>query len=477
MSAPNWNPCLSADQSFFAAPIHCGCNCSASARLQLRSASMRLGPLGRSAFNFLNDQAYRRLVSSTQFDSDRSPFNGAGNWHGSEQVTAWYDQWGNITYSGQRSRNWRSDSTHFTLGNSPVIARGSYSQTATIDEHGCLQGSWQFSGTTLKGTAYNAGSAVQGQQVVASRCDAYDCVGCGFPTINITATQWDENWACSNSPNARPGSYTHSRTLSEEITADDIIATIDATLPAIDSLPWEAHVLGVIRRIDYSNTCQGSIGDTMLDLQNELSALQQAASEASDQVTDYQQQLSEAQNALDEYSSEWQSDHLTWQTEKVARCHHEDTMEETAFAELEGRVFARAARTRQLISNVCGLKSMVADAEAVQAVADHFVTIKQNAITNVDQRWQPMLEAGSIALDGEFEQMPYWIDKGHAQARVKLELDHPAQGEGETYRCTCGTDSSDIMVPAGECIAYGEPFTFTLETPYGVKIENITAPP
>lgn len=460
--------------------MHCGCNCSASAGLQLRSASMRLGPLGHWSFNFLNDKAYRRLVSSTQFDSSRSPLNGAGNWHGSEQVTAVYDQWGNITYSGNRTRSWSEQSVHF-VWKGVVMQSGQYSESATIDEHGCLQGTWQFNGIRLNGTPYSDGGSITGKQTVASRCDAYDCpagIGCGFPTINITATQWTENWSCSNSPNARPGSYTHSRTLSEEVTANDIIATIDAALPAITSVPWGGDVLGVIRRIGYTNTCEGTLGDTLTDLQNELAALQQSASDASTYVADYQQQLSDAQTTLDDYAGEWQADHQAWKTEKVARCLGEGTMDGTAFAELEGRVFARAWQTGLFNSDVCGLKAALADAEAVQSVANHFVTRKQDAIANVNQRWQPMPEAGGIySFEGVSDQMPYWIDKGHAQARVKVELNHPAQGSGETYRCTCGTDSFNITVPTGECIAYGPPFTFTLDTPYGVEIENITAPP
>ena len=460
--------------------MHCGCNCSASARLQTRSASMRLGPLGHRAFNFLNDKAYRRLVSSTQFDSSRSPLNGAGNWFGSEQVTAVYDQWGNITYSGQRTRSWSEQSVHF-LWKGVLMVSGQYSESATIDEHGCLQGTWQFNGIRQNGIPYNDGGSIEGKQTVASRCDAYDCpagIGCGFPTINITATQWTENWTCSNSPNARPGSYTHSRTLSEEVTTNDIIATIDAALPAITSVPWGGDVLGVIRRIGYTTNCEGTLGDTLTDLQNELAALQQAASDASNYVADYQQQLSDAQNALGDYAGEWQADHQAWQAEKVARCLGEGTMDGSAFTELEGRVFARACQIGQLNATVCGLKAALADAEAVQSVAYHFVTLKQDAIANVNQRWQPMPEAGGIySFEGVSDQMPYWIDKGHAQARVKVELNHPAQGSGETYRCTCGTDSFNITVPTGECIAYGPPFTFTLDTPYGVEIENITAPP
>jgi hypothetical protein len=486
MAEPNWNPCLNAAQSFFAATTLCGCYCNASARLQIRSASMRLGPIGHHAFNFLNDGAYRNMVSSTQYNSSRSPMNGTGAWSGSEQVDAAYDEWGNLTYSGQRTRNWNDSSTHFTFGNSPVLVQGTYSETATINEHGCLQGSWQFNGTTLGGLPYSTSGTVQGRVWAASRCDAgfypdrYDCgsgIGCNFPVIILSATQWNETWQCSNSPNGRPGSYTHARTLSQEVTAQDIISTMTAALPDIASIPWEAHVLGVIRRIDYSNTCEGSLGETMTELQNELSALQQSASDANTQVTDYQQQLSEAQNALSGYSGEWQADHVAWQAEKVARCRHEGTMDEVAFSELEERVFARASRTRQLISDVCGLKATLADAEAVKTVADYFVSRKNAAISAVNQRWQLMLEAGSVALEGTFDQMPSWIDKGRAQARVKIELSHPAQGLGETFRCTCGGGSFDITVPAGECIAYGEPFTFTSDTPYGVELENITAPP
>ena len=482
MAEPNWNPCLNAAQNFFASNALCGCNCTASAQLQTRSASMRLGAIGHHAFNFLNDQAYRSLVTSTQYNSSRSPMNGTGAWTGSEQVNALYDQWGNITYSGQRTRNWSDSSTHFTFGNSPVLVQGSYSENATIDEHGCLQGSWQFNGTTLGGLPYSTSGSVQGKVWATTRCDDgyYECgagIGCNFPAINITATQWNETWQCSNSPNGRPGSYTHARTLSQEVTAQNILSTMAASLPDITSIPWEAHVLGVIRRIGYSNTCEGPLGETVAELQNELNALQQSASDAGTQVTDYQQQLSEAQNALNGYAGEWQADHLAWQTEKVARCRNEGTMDEVAFAELEERVFARASRTSQLISNVCGLKAALADAEAVKTVADYFVSRKNAAISAVNGRWQPMLEAGSVAMDGIFDELPSWIDQGHAQARVKVELSHPAQGLGETFRCTCGGQSFDITVPAGECTAYGPPFTFTSDTPYGVEIENITAPP
>ncbi len=481
MAPPDWNPCLSAAQSFFAATTLCGCNCpSASARLQTRSASMRLGAIGHHAFNFLNQQSYRSLVTSTEFHSSRSPLNGAGNWHGSEQLTSVYDQWGNITYSGQRTRSWSEQSFHF-LWKGVVIKSGQYYESATIDEHGCLQGTWQFNGIRLNDAPYSDGGSIEGKQPVASRCDAYDCpagIGCGFPTVNITATQWTENWSCSNSPNARPGSYSHSRALSEEVTATDIIATINAALPAITSLPWEAHVLGVIRRVGYSNTCEGALGDTLADLQNELAALRQSASDASRQADSYKQQLSDAQQALSDYMGEWQEDHTAWQSEKVARCRNQGGMNDTLFAELEDRVFARAGRTQQLTSAVCNLKAALADAEAVKAVADYFVMLKQNAINAASQRWQPMLEAGGIySFEGVSDQMPYWIDRGHAQARVKLELNHPAQGIGEIFRCTCGGQLFDITVPDGECIAYGPPFTFTSDTPYGVEIENITAPP
>ncbi len=479
MAEPDWNPCLNAEQNFFAATALCGCNCpSASARLQTRSASMRLGAIGHHAFNFLNQQSYRSLVTSTEFHSSRSPLNGAGNWHGSEQVTAVYDQWGNITYSGQRTRSWSEQSVHF-LWKGVLMVSGQYFESATIDPHGCLQGTWQFSGIQNGGTPYNDGGSIEGKQTVASRCaDVYDCpagVGCGFPTVNITATQWTENWACSNSPNARPGSYTHEQTLSQEVTAQDILGTIAATLPAITSLPWEAHVLGVIRRVGYSNTCEGALGDTLADLQNELAALRQSASDASRQADSYQQQLSDAQKALDDYASEWQADHAAWRSEKVARCRNQGGMNDTLFAELEGRVFARAGRTQQLTSAVCNLKATVADAEAVKAVADYFVTLKQNAINSASQRWQPMLEAGGIySFEGVSDQMPLWIDQGHAQARVKLVLDYPAQGLGETFRCTCGSHSFDLTVPAGECIAYGEPFTLTLNMSQAVTIKNIT---
>ena len=482
MAEPNWNPCLNAPQAFFASNALCGCYCNASARLQTRSASMRLGPIGHPAFNFLNDQAYRSMDTSTQYNSSRSPLNGVGAWTGSEQVNAMYDEWGNITYSGQRTRNWDDSSTHFTFGNSPVLVQGRYSETATIDEHGCLQGSWEFNGTTRRGLPYSNSGSVQGRVWAAARCDDgyYECgagIGCNFPAINITATQWNETWQCSDSPNGRPGSYTHERTLSQEVTAQNILSTMAASLPDITSIPWEAHVLGVIRRIGYSNTCEGPLGETVAELQNELNALQQAASDAGTQVTDYQQQLSEAQNALNGYAGEWQADHLAWQTEKVARCRNEGTMDEEAFADLEGRVFARVSRTRQLISDVCGLKATLADAEAVKTVADYFVSKKMAAISAINQRWQCMLEAGSVAMEGTFDQMPSWIDQGRAQARVKVELSYPAQGQGETFRCTCGGGSFDITVPAGECIAYGPPFTFTSDTPYGVEIENITAPP
>ena len=57
---------------------------------------------------------------------------------------------------------------------------------------------------------------------------------------------------------------------------------------------------------------------------------------------------------------------------------------------------------------------------------------------------------------------------------MKLELDYPAQGLGESFRCTCGSHSFDITVPAGECIAYGEPFTLTLNMSQAVTIKNIT---
>jgi hypothetical protein len=444
---------------------------------------MRLGPIGHAAFNFLNDLAYRSLVSSTQYQSSRSPLNGAGSWSGSEQVNALYDQWGNITWSGQRTRSWNDTQTHFTFGSSPVLKSGSYSESATIDEDGCLHGTWQFSGITLNDLPWSTSGMVEGRVWAAARCDDgnYECgagIGCSFPAVNITATQWDESWHCSNSPNGRPGSYTHARTLSHEVTTQDVIGSIEEALPDVTSLPWGTHVEAVLRRIDYSNDCEGASGDTMATLQAELEALQQAAQSAAESLADYQQQLGDAQQALSDYLAEWQQDHLAWQAEKKARCDGEGQMNETTFAELEERVFAKAQTVTTYHATIGGWKAAVSDAEAVKSTADYFVTLKQNAIAAVNGRWQPMLEAGgAYGWEGEEDQMPLWIDKGHAQARVKIQLGYPAQGIGETFRCTCGSEEFEITVPAGEYIAFGPAFTYTPDTPTLVEIENITPPP
>jgi hypothetical protein len=483
MAAPQWNSCLSAAQRFFAPPAGCGCACVAAATLQTRSASMRLGPIGHAAFNFLNDLKYRSLVSSTQYNSSRSPLNGAGSWTGNEQIDALFDPWGNVSYSGQRTRNWNDTRTHFSFGGSPVLKSGTYSEFATVDEDGCLHGTWQFSGVTLDNLPWSTSGTVEGRVWAAGRCDDgyYECgagIGCDFPAINLTATQWDESWQCANSPNGRPGSHTHARTLAQEVTTQDVIGSIEEALPDITSVPWGAHLEAVIRRIDHSSDCEGAQGDTMATLEAELAALQQAAQSATDSLDEYQQQLEDAQQALSDYLAQWQQDHLAWQAEKQARCVGEGEMSDNAFAELEERVFSKAQVVTTHHATVGGWQAAVSDAEAVKATADYFVTLKQNAIAAVNGRWQPTLEAGgAYGWEGQDNQMPLWIDKGHAQARVKIELGHPAQGTGEVFRCTCGSESFDITVPAGEYVAYGPAFTYTPDTPGSVELENITQAP
>gem|GEM_PF-4297504 len=444
---------------------------------------MRLGPIGHAAFNFLNELKYRSLVSSTQYQSSRSPMNGAGSWTGNEQIDALFDPWGNLAYSGQRTRNWTDTQTHFSFGSSPVLKSGTYSESATVDEDGCLHGTWQFSGVTLNDLPWSTSGSVEGRVWAAARCDDgyYECgagIGCNFPAINVGATQWNESWQCINSPNGRPGSYTHARTLSQEITTQDVISTIEEALPDITSVPWGAHVEAVIRRVDYSSDCEGALGDTMATLEAELGALQQAAQSTTESLDEYQKQLEDAQQALSDYLAQWQQDHLAWQAEKKARCDGEGNMSESAFAELEERIFGRAQALTMHHTTIGGWQAAVSDAEAVKAAADYFVTLKQNAISAVNGRWQPMLEAGgAYGWEGQDNQMPLWIDKGHAQARVKIELSYPAQGLGETFRCTCGSQSFDITVLAGEYVAHGPAFAYTPDTPGWVELENITPPP
>lgn len=481
MAAPNWNPCLSAAQQFFAPATFCGCNCNASARLERRSAGGQLGPFGHAAFNFLNGETYRRLDSSTQYDSSKSPSpsNQTGSWSGTEQVSAVFDAWGNITYSGSRTRSWSR--SHSFVYNGITMSSGQYSESATIDQHGCLQGSWQFNGIrSSNGLPYSDSGSVTGKQTVAARCaEAYDCpagIGCSFPTVNITATQWTETWSCSGSPNARPGSYSHSRTLSEPVTAQDLINTLTSALPVITSLPWEAHGAIVRRRIGYSNSCEGASGDTMTTLQWELDALQQSAGDAGSVVTNYQQQLSDTQQALNDYLAEWETDKLAWQAEKLARCQGPGGMNGTQFAELEERVGDHPFYLNFYHRNVSDSKVGLADAQAVKAAADYFVTLKQTAMSAVNNRWQPMLEAGGGWPEGEVID-DLWVTVGRAQARVVVELEYPAKGAGETFRCVVAGQDFDITVAAGEYIAYGPPFSLTDWLSYVNSITNTTHVP
>lgn len=457
-----WNPCASAPRRWFAPPPLCGCCGSPGWSIQTRSVFMRAYPVGWMDYLPYDDplRFFAVQTSSLVFHSNHGPYNGSGSWDATENFDGTFDEWGNITFDVTWSEEW-----HDSFFSPPSDPRNHYVSSTTIDEDGCMSGS------------------ESGYQAVASLRSRYDCptgAGCTYHGETRSKTNCDESDSCT--PTSGPGAiWTFERhlELTEERLPADSIATIDGLLPDVTTLPWGASQSGVVRRFKPESACAyPGVWEDTSTLDDELAALEDYASAAAADVATAEAALSDAEDALSDYLAEWSTKHSAWQAEKAARCNGEGALTVEEWADLEGFVFGKLTSLNSLYSSVAGAAHVLDDAQAYQAVADFHVAQKEAQIASVvGGKWQGYLESGSgggYDLTDEAA-WPAWVDKGHAQARVRVHLDYPSLGE--TFEVKIGSlHTFTVEIAAGEYLGFSDAYTYTEAAAAAeITITNISA--
>lgn len=469
----DWNPCASAPRTWFKQPRICGCCSPPGWSIQTRSVFMRAYPRGWMDYLPYDDplRFFAVQTSSLVFHSNHGPYNGSGSWDAEENFDGTFDQWGNLNIDANWTEEW-----HDSFFSPPSDPRNRYTSATTIDADGCMSGN------------------ETGYKDVASLRARYDCptgAGCTYHAATTTKTNIDESDACT--PTSGPGAiWTFERhlELTEERLPADSIATIDSLLPDVTTLPWGASQSGVVRRFKPESACAypGVWEDTSA-LDDELAALADYASSAAADVATAESALADAEDALSDYLTEWSTKHSAWQAEKTARCNGAGELTEEEWADLEGFVFSLKASKESYTSTVAGAKLALDDAQAYQAVAYFHVAQKEEQIASVVAgKWQGYLESGyggGYDLTDETA-WPAWVDKGHAQARVRVQINYPARGPvvsgsptGEDFEVKIGSlHTFTVHLAPGEYFGYTEAYTYTEAAAAAyITIRNVTAYP
>ncbi len=405
---------------------------------------------------------YRQQTSSLTFHSNLAPDNSSGNWDASESFNGTYDQWGNLTIVGSWTEEWNGS---FYLPASD--SRNHYTASISIDADGCVTGSESgYKDTVSLRERYNTPGAP----------------GCSLADETITKTNTDLSDSCSSTsgPTINWNIERH-LALSDEITSADLITLIDSMLPAVTSLPWGAYQNGVVRRFQPESACAypGSWEDPSV-LADELAALQDAAATAATDVITAQNALDEAEDDLADYLAEWNSKHTQWRNESVARCQGEGTLSESEWEELNSFILARNDAQEVKKGAVADARIALEDAQQLKVAADFHVTQKTAQQSSyIPGKYAGYMESadansGLEVLDTSF--WPAYVDKGHAQARVRVELRAPSLGE--TFEVKVGgLHTLNVTIPAGDYFAYSDPYTYGEAELYAtITVKNITPP-
>lgn len=406
---------------------------------------------------------YRTQSSNLTFNSDHGPYGGSGSWDASEEFNSTYDEWGNLTVDGTWSEEW-----HDSFFSPPENPANDYTSETTVDAEGCLSGS------------------ESGYKDTVSLRNRYDCptgAGCTYHGPTTSKTAIDESDACT--PTSGPGAiWTFERhlSLSDEITSADLVTTIDSLLPDINTLPWGSAQVGVVRRFKPESACSfpGSWEDTST-LNDELTALEDLSATAGDNIEDAQNTLSAAEEALNEYLSEWNSKHNQWRNESVSRCNGEGALSEEDWSELQAFIASKITNLQGFYNSIAAAKVNLDDAQQYKQVADFHVSQKEAQIGSITAgSYAGYMESGSIGgiVESSDETgWPAWVDKSHAQARVRVELGSPSQGE--TFEVKIGDiHTFTVEIPEGDYFGFTSPYTYDETSSVAViSVKNITSPP
>lgn len=442
----DWNPCASAPRLWFAPPPLCGCGCSFGVgyEVQTRSVFMRAYPA--CWMDYLPDEGslrfFRTQSGSLAFDSNQGPYHGSGSWTAEESFNGTYDEWGNLSIDGTWSEEW-----HDSFFSPPSDPRNHYVSSTTVDADGCLSGS------------------ESGYKDTPSLRTRYDCptgAGCTYHGPTTSKTNIDESDSCTPTSGGGPTwNFERHLALTSEINSSDLIATIDSLLPALSSLPWGAGQSGVVRRFKPESDCAypGAWEDPSV-LGDELAALEAAASSAATELASYESALAAAESALSDYLGEWATKHEQWRTESVSRCNGEGTLSEEDWAELKSFLYGRISAQESFQHDIATAKLNVDDATTYKAVCDFHVAQKiaqQGSYT--PGKFAGYMEAGGGLEVSDETAWPAWVDKGHAQARVRINLDYPSPGE--TFEVKIGAlHTFTVAIVAGEYFGFSGAYTY-----------------
>jgi len=472
----NWPPNLGTHEWMAPADI-CSCECPMPTYgLEYRSISARLYQIGYSAFDFLNDNKYKTRVATTTYaNTSVGPFNGAGHWDASEEVSTQYDDKGNVVCTtGTVSRSWL-DASHMTLGSSPVIRDVTYSESFSIDDDGCMSGSWTASGFVVSSSApWSGGGTISGQFAywpTTSFCSSeYDCDAgptWGYPTTTVTATLVTETW--SHGSNTFDKSDELSDAANPTYTLAEALGSI-----SISDIPWGCDIEMILNRYDHSTDCLGVVGNTSTDYNNEISALDDLIDTAAASQTSIESDLTDAETALTDYLDAWALDHAAYQAEQEERAAGTPAMSDPDFADLVGLVFAKGTTLASLYSTISSIEDNLAQASNTVGALEFAKTKKTTVAYDGSYKLYPELGAPYPYEGTDYSNLPSFVDGGHAQVRLRLTLSRPASTGGESFDCLIGGESATCAIAEGDYIGYTTPVNRTISLDiYDIEITRL----